>query len=135
MWRIFQSPIDSVSSHTFTTISPRFTVQNTTLRNHISPKTLQNTITTTPDFFWRGGQNFRYPKSCPAGRDPCAGSGHFVTCVPVLVGSTAWVLPLVGIEDGSRRGLVCGAFLCRGARRPGGWRLGLEECGRGSQSG
>ncbi len=31
---------------------------------------------------------------CPAGRAPCAGGGHFVTC-----GSFAWVLPLVATED------------------------------------
>jgi hypothetical protein len=35
---------------------------------------------------------------CPAGRARCARGGHFVACVPVLQGSPALVLPLVGRE-------------------------------------
>src|ERR1700722_10065334 len=29
-------------------------------------------------------------RHCPAGRAPCAGGGHFVTCVPVLIGWMPW---------------------------------------------
>jgi LysR family transcriptional regulator, transcriptional activator of the cysJI operon len=36
---------------------------------------------------------------CPAGRAPCAGGGHFVTCVPVGEGWAARAFPLVGLED------------------------------------
>jgi hypothetical protein len=34
---------------------------------------------------------------CPAGRAHCAWGGHFVACIPVLVGWDAPALPLVGI--------------------------------------
>ena len=40
---------------------------------------------------------------CPAGRAHCAWRGHFVAGVPVLQGSFAMVLPLVGIIVSDQR--------------------------------